>query len=132
MTCLVSHTTIDCHDAYSLSQWWKGVLGYVDVEGEPNEPGHEECMILDPVSGHRLLFIEVADPELPAKRIHLDLVPREGTRDAEVERLLGHGASLVADLRETHGPGYWAILADPEGNQLCVLRSESERAASER
>ena len=34
MSAFVSHTTIDCHDAYELSQWWKGLLGYVDVDGE--------------------------------------------------------------------------------------------------
>ncbi|TQL69003.1 hypothetical protein FB381_2904 [Nocardioides albertanoniae] len=130
MTLFVSHTTIDCHDAYALSEWWKALLGYVDVEGDPNLPGHEECMILDPETGHRLLFIEVPDAELPAKRIHLDLRPRSGTRDEEVERLLGLGATQVADHRGKYGPGTgWVIFADPEGNQLCVLRSEAEVAA---
>src|ERR671921_187983 len=51
MTSFVSHTTVDCHDAYELSEWWKRLLGYVDVEDDPNEPGHDECMILDPDSG---------------------------------------------------------------------------------
>ena len=67
MTCLVSHTTIDCHDAYALSEWWKDLLGYVDLEGDPNLPGHEECMILDRDTGHRLLFIEVPDQDLLEK-----------------------------------------------------------------
>jgi predicted enzyme related to lactoylglutathione lyase len=44
-----------------------------------------------------------------------------------VERLLGLGATLVADRREPDGSG-WAVLADPEGNEFCVLRSESDRA----
>ena len=132
MTLFVSHTTIDCHDAYALSEWWKALLGYVDVEGDPNLPGHEECMILDPETGHRLLFIEVSDEELPAKRIHLDLRPRTGTRDEEVERLLELGATQLADHRGKYGPGTgWVIFADPEGNQLCVLRSEAEVAAQE-
>lgn len=131
MTSYISHTTLDCHDAYALSEWWKVVLGYVDVEGDPNLPGHEECMILDPVTGHQLLFIEVPDADLPAKRIHLDLAPREGTRDDEVARLLAHGAVEVADHRGIHGPGTgWVTLADPEGNQLCVLRNSEERAAT--
>ena len=128
MTSLISHTTIDCRNAYELSEWWKPVLGYVDIDGDPNLPGHEECMIRDPESGHQLLFIEVPDADLPAKRIHFDVAPRTGTRDAEVERLLAHGATQVADHRGTHGPGTgWVTLADPEGNQLCVLRSETER-----
>ena len=131
MTSFVSHTTIDCHDAYALSEWWKPVLGYVDLDDDPNLPGHEECMILDPGTGHRLLFIEVPDADLPAKRMHLDVTPREGTRDAEVERLLGLGAVQVGDHRDVHGPGTgWVTLADPEGNVFCVLRSDAERAAA--
>ena len=53
MASFVSHTTIDCLNAYELSEWWKPVLGYVDIDDDPNEPGHEECMIRDPESGHR-------------------------------------------------------------------------------
>ena len=64
MTARVSHTTIDCRDAYTLSEWWKGVLDYVDVEGDPNLPGHEECMILSRDGGHKLLFIEVPEGEV--------------------------------------------------------------------
>jgi catechol 2,3-dioxygenase-like lactoylglutathione lyase family enzyme len=126
MTAFISHTTIDCANAYELSEWWKPVLGYVDIDGDPNEPGHEECMIRDPGSGHQLLFIEVPDEELPAKRIHLDLRPRERTRDEEVEWLRSYGAVEIADHRTADGGG-WVIFADPEGNQLCILRSERER-----
>jgi len=131
MTCYVSHTSIDCHDAYALSEWWRRLLGYVDLEDDPNEPGHEECLIRDPATGHQLLFLEVPDAALPAKRIHLDLAPREGTRDEEVERVRGLGATEVADLRGKHGPGTgWVVFADPEGNQFCVVRGEAERASS--
>ena len=48
MTSFVSHTSVDCRNAYELSEWWKQVLTYVDVDGDPNLPGHEECMTLDP------------------------------------------------------------------------------------
>ncbi len=127
MTSFVSHTTVDCRNAYELSEWWKALLGYVDVDGDPNEPGHEECMILDADTGHSILFIEVPDRELPAKRIHFDLRPREGSRDAEVERVLGLGATQVDDQRGQYGPGTgWVVLADPEGNQFCILRSQAE------
>jgi len=130
MSSYLSHVTIDCRDAYALSEWWKPVLGYVDIDGDPNLPGHEECLIRDPQSGQQLLFIEVPDAELPAKRIHFDIAPRAGTRDDEVDRLLAHGAVLVADHRGKYGPGTgWVTLADPEGNQLCVLRNEAEKAA---
>jgi catechol 2,3-dioxygenase-like lactoylglutathione lyase family enzyme len=131
MTAFVSHTTVDCHDAYALSEWWKEVLGYVDVEGDPNLPGHEECMILDPGTGHHLLFIEVPDEKQGKNRVHLDLRPRSGTRDEELSRLLDLGASVVADLRDEHGPGTgWVVLADPEGNEFCILRSEAERSTT--
>ncbi|HSU02200.1 MAG TPA: VOC family protein [Nocardioides sp.] len=127
MTSFVSHTTVDCHDAYALSEWWKTLLGYVDVEGDPNEPGHEECMILDPDNGHGILFIEVPDEDLPPKRIHFDLRPRSGSRDDEVERVRGLGAVEVSDQRGQHGPGTgWVVFADPEGNQFCILRSQAE------
>jgi hypothetical protein len=127
MTSFVSHTTVDCANAYELSEWWKQLLGYVDVDGDPNLPGHEECMILDPGSGHSLLFIEVPDAELPAKRIHFDLRPRTGSRDDEVERVRALGAKEVGDHRGQYGPGTgWVTFADPEGNQFCVLRSQAE------
>jgi hypothetical protein len=130
MASFVSHTTIDCRNAYELSEWWKPVLGYVDLEGDPNEPGHEECMIRDPETGHRVLFIEVPDPTPGKPRIHLDLRPRERSRDDEVAWLLTYGARQVADHRGTYGPGSgWVVFADPEGNQFCILRSEAEIAA---
>ena len=132
MTSRISHTTVDCHHAYELSQWWKQVLGYVDVEGDPNEPGHEECMILSPVTGEHLLFIEVPDVKQVKNRLHLDLRPTDGTRDEEVARLLAIGATEVADHREVRGDGTgWVTLADPEGNEFCVLRSDAERAAAD-
>ncbi|HYG93466.1 MAG TPA: VOC family protein [Nocardioides sp.] len=132
MTSFISHTTIDCRDAYELSEWWKRVLGYVDVPDDPNEPGHEECMILDPDGVRpRLLFIEVPEGKTVKNRVHLDLRPFDRTRDEEVERLLEHGATVVGDHRGIYGPGSgWVTFADPEGNEFCVLRSEAEVAAS--
>ena len=131
MTSLVSHTSIDCANAYELSEWWKQVLGYVDVDGDPNEPGHEECMILSPKTGHHVLFIEVPEAKQVKNRVHFDLRPSHGTRDQEVQRLLGMGATVVADHSDIHGPGIgWVTMADPEGNEFCVLRSDAERAAA--
>lgn len=131
MTSYISHTTVDCGNAYELSEWWKPVLGYTDLPDDPNEPGHEECMILDPDSGHRILFIETPDTKSVKNRVHLDLRPREGTRDEELARLLAHGATEVADLRGKYGPGTgWVVLADPEGNEFCILRSATEAGQS--
>jgi hypothetical protein len=127
MTAFISHTTIDCRNAYELSEWWKPVLGYVDLEDDPNERGHVECLIRDPESGHRLLFIEVPEGKTVKNRLHLDLRPRAASRDAELEVLLGLGATIVGDHRDEHGPGTgWVTLADPEGNEFCILRSLTE------
>lgn len=132
MSAFVSHTTIDCRDAYALSEWWRVALDYVMDPEDPNEPGHEECPISDPESGHTLLFIEVVDDPLPDKRIHFDLRPRERDQAEEVEWLQGHGATVVADRRGIYGPGSgWVTLSDPEGNQFCVLSSLSQLAARE-
>jgi Glyoxalase-like domain len=131
MTSFVSHTTIDCRNAYELSEWWKQVLGYVDLDDDPNAPGHEECLILSPDSGHRLLFIEVPDEKQVKNRIHLDIQPRSGTRDDEVARVVSLGAAEIDDQRNRYGPGIgWVVLQDPEGNEFCILRSDEERAAN--
>jgi hypothetical protein len=127
MTCRVSHTTIDCRNAYTLSEWWKPVLGYVDDEDNPNAAGHEECEIVDPVTGHRLLFIEVPEAKQVKNRIHLDLRPTDRRRDDEIERVLQLGATEIGDHRKPDGTG-WMVMADPEGNEFCILRSDVEVA----
>ncbi|NUR06885.1 MAG: VOC family protein [Nocardioidaceae bacterium] len=130
MTSRISHTSVDCRNAYELSEWWKQVLGYVDVDGDPNLPGHEECMIRSAESGHHVLFIEVPDVKAAKNRLHFDLRPTDGTRDEEVERLVGIGAARLDDHRDIRGDGTgWVVLADPEGNEFCVLRSDAERGA---
>ena len=129
MTSRVSHTSVDCTNAYELSQWWKEVLDYVDEEGDPNEPGHEECMISSRDGSHRLLFIEVPETKTLKNRLHLDLQPVDGRRDDELARLVQLGAVQVADQRGKYGPDTgWVVLADPEGNEFCILRNAAERS----
>ena len=84
MASFVSHTTIDCVNAYELSEWWKPVLGYVDIEDDPNLPGHEECMIRDPETGHQFCSSRSRSQERPTKRMHFDLRPRERDQGDEV------------------------------------------------
>jgi len=129
MASYVSHTTIDCADAYALSRWWQTVLDYGEDPDDPNEPGHEECMIYSADGRHRVLFIEVPEAKQGKNRIHFDLRPRDGSRDEELARLLELGATQVADLRQPDGTG-WVVLADPEGNEFCILRSDAEVAAA--
>ncbi|HJQ07837.1 MAG TPA: VOC family protein [Nocardioides sp.] len=132
MASFISHTTVDCRNAYELSEWWKPLLGYVDLPDDPNLPGHEECMIVDPDGvGPQVLFIEVPDEKVVKNRVHFDLRPRERTRDDEVAWALTQGATQVEDHRGKYGPGTgWVVLADPEGNEFCILRSEAEVAAA--
>lgn len=116
MVAFISHTTVDCRDAFALSEWWKVVLGYVDDPDDPNGPGHDECWIQDPGgTGPNLLFVEVPEEKAGKNRLHFDLRPREQDQDEELAALLAHGATVVAD---------------PEGNEFCILRSPAQLAAA--
>jgi Glyoxalase-like domain len=68
----------------------------------------------------------VPEGKVVKNRVHLDLLPTNGSRNEEVERLLGIGATLVEDHRKADGAG-WVTLADPEGNEFCLERSLPER-----
>ena len=127
MTSQISHIAVDSANAYTQSVWWAEVLGMAEDPEDPNEPGHEECMIFSPDRRLRVLFIEVPDSKQTKNRLHFDLRPVDRTRDEEVERLTAHGATVVADRRRSDGSG-WVTLADPEGNEFDVLRSEQEVA----
>lgn len=128
MASRVSHTTFNTMNAYELSEWWRRFLGYQHLPDDPNKPGDEECMIVDPETGHRLLFIDVEELQDADGRMHLDLAPIDRRRDDEIERALSLGATEVQDRRNPDGTG-WMVMADPEGNLFCMLRSDEDRAA---
>jgi predicted enzyme related to lactoylglutathione lyase len=124
----ISNITFDAGDPWKLAGFWSQVTGR-PIE-EDNEPGDHEVALLPEEEGlPLLLFVAVPEAKSAKNRVHLDLEPALRTRDEEVERLLGLGASLVADRRNPDGTG-WAVLADPEGNEFCVERSAAERAAT--
>ncbi len=129
MASRVSHTSINCTNAFELSEWWKQLLGYTDMPGDPNETGDEECTIIDPETGHQLLFCEVESLQERDGRIHLDLTPTDRRRDDEVNRALALGAIEVADRRNVDGTG-WMVLSDPAGNLFCIVRSDQERKST--
>ncbi|MFI7679986.1 VOC family protein [Actinophytocola sp. NPDC049390] len=125
MVSILQNVAIDCADAYELARFWSEVTGRpVDPDAKP---GDRETVVML-AEGPVLYFNQVPEPKTVKNRLHLCLRP-ETTRDQEVERLLGLGATFVADHRNPDGTG-WAVLADPEGNEFCVLRSESDRAGS--
>jgi len=123
----IRNLTFDCADPYELARFWSLVTGW--PMHEEDHPGDPEAAVVPP-QGHRpwLLFIRVPEPKTVKNRLHLDVAPTGRTRDEEVARLLDLGATLVDDRRNPDGTG-WAVLADPEGNEFCVERSDAERAA---
>ncbi|MFD0142211.1 MULTISPECIES: VOC family protein [unclassified Streptomyces] len=122
MASLVRHVTFDCSDAYGLATFWAEVLdGKVSDEDAPGDP---EALVHSAAAD--LLFVQVPEGKTVKNRVHLDLRPEDRSRDAEVERLLAVGATMVGDHRNADGTG-WATLADPEGNEFCVERSAAER-----
>lgn len=129
MTSILHNITFDCRDAHTLAGFWSQVTGW--PLGAEDFPGDPEASVEPPagVGGPRLLFIGVPEGKTVKNRVHLDLQPADHGREAEVDRLLALGASLVADHRRPDGTG-WALLADPEGNEFCVERSAAERAAT--
>lgn len=130
MVARIRHITVDCKDAYALAQFWSAVTGW-PIE-EENEAGDTECLIAPVVPEPSntgmpgMLFIQVPEAKTVKNRMHLDLGPTDGTRDAEVARLSALGASVIADHRTAQGLG-WVVMGDPEGNEFCIERSDEER-----
>ena len=71
------------------------------------------------------MFVAVPEAKTVNNRLHLDLRPVDRSHEAEVERLIGLGARH-ADVGQGAVP--WAVLADPEGNEFCVLGSLADHA----
>jgi Glyoxalase-like domain len=128
MTARVRNISVDCVRWEPLVEFWSQAVDFVEDPDNPNNPGDPEGLLISRRQDLALLFIPVPEPKSIKNRIHLDIVPTDRTRDEEVERLLGLGASQAADHRRDDGTG-WVVLADPEGNEFCVERSDAERAA---
>jgi predicted enzyme related to lactoylglutathione lyase len=126
MTSHIRHITVDSADPWAQAAFWSQVVGYPVADGD--EPGDDEVLIVAPDgAGPGMLFIAVPEGRSGKNRWHLDVQPAERTRDEEVERLLGIGATTHEDHREPDGTG-WVTMADPEGNLFCVERGVAERA----
>ena len=107
-------TSIDARDPVALGVWWREALGWVIVNDDPDE------FEIRPAENRTpgLLFVAVPEHKTVKNRLHIDLRPDD--RDREVERLLSLGATR-ADVGQ--GEQSWVVLADPEGNEFCVLSS---------
>jgi hypothetical protein len=129
VTSRISHTSFDALDAYAQSVFWSQVLDFIEDPEDPNLPGHEECLVMSRDGAQLLLFISVPDGKQLKNRVHLDLRPTDRKREAEVARLLSLGATQLADRRRSDGSG-WITLADPEGNEFCVLTKDPARTGA--
>jgi predicted enzyme related to lactoylglutathione lyase len=115
---------IDCDDAPALAKFWAAALDYRVLDDDDPE---EVLVIPRSGAGTRLIFLKVPEGKAVKNRLHLDLRPDD--RDAEVERLIGLGAKKV-DIGQ--GDVTWVVLADPEGNEFCILRELDEAEHAER
>lgn len=122
MACRISELVLDCADPERLAAFWSEVLGYVeldrDVDGaiEIGPPG------AGPSDGRPTLVLSPSgDPKAAKLPLHIDVSPTDRDQDAELERLLALGAR-PADVGQT-GSESWHVLADPEGNEFCLLRT---------
>ena len=118
MTLGIAAITFDCEDARSLSAFWAGALGRpVDLGGEDTGGFFASIGMADPTPGQpTMMFIKVPEPKTVKNRVHLDLDASD--RAAEVDRLVGLGATVVHDKDEWGVR--WTTLTDPEGNEFCV------------
>jgi predicted enzyme related to lactoylglutathione lyase len=127
MPSAVRHVTFDCADPYQVATFWSQVLG--GSLGPDDEPGDPE-VVVQSAGNPTLLFQRVPEGKTVKNRVHVDLQPQGIRRDDEVERLQGLGATIVGDHRRSDGTG-WVTMADIEGNEFCVERSDLERAATD-
>lgn len=122
MTSRTANFCIDAHDPRAQVAWWAQVLD----DFEPDDDSSDDEAGLRGPAGRWLLFLKVPEPKTVKNRMHMCLRPVDRSRDEEVDRLLGLGATMVNDLREPDRG--WAVLADPEGNEFCVLTLSADDA----
>ena len=124
MTSKFTELAIDCSDPSRLARFWCSVLGYEVQDqdegtvtiGSPIVPeGRDRIGPVPPT----LTFAHVPEGKTIKNRVHLDVNPVDREQDEEVRRLLGLGARH-ASVGQT-GDESWVVLADPEGNEFCVL-----------
>ncbi|GAA2145571.1 VOC family protein [Actinomadura napierensis] len=121
MACRITEFVIDCRDPETLADFWCRVLGYVvllrddngDVEIGPagTEPGD---------AGLKLVLSRSDEPKRGKLPLHFDVNATDRDQDEELQRLFDLGAR-TADVGQT-GEESWHVLADPEGNEFCLLR----------
>ncbi|MDQ3784614.1 MAG: VOC family protein [Actinomycetota bacterium] len=116
MTSKFTELVVDCSDPRRLADFWAAVLDF-----KVTEKDDDEILIEGPEgSGPGLLFTKVPGPKEGKNRIHIDVSPRDREQEEEVARILELGAKTI-DIGQ--GEQSWVVMADPEGNEFCVLRT---------
>ena len=126
MACRLSEIVVACRDPEGLAAWWAEVLGY-RVLGREDDGAVE----IGPEAGFggpapTLVFGPVGELAPSGGRLHIDVNPTDRDQEAELQRLLALGA-VPADVGQTGDEG-WHVLADPEGNPFCLLRTRLEES----
>jgi predicted enzyme related to lactoylglutathione lyase len=119
--------TIDCHNPNLLAAFWRDVLGWQITHETQTEA------VLEPPVGSALvapdlLFLKVPDKKVVKNRLHLDLRPDD--KSTEVARLKKLGA-IEVEIGQSADPNTtWVVLADPEGNEFCVLEPPDSKSTT--
>ena len=120
MACRISELVLDAREPERLAAFWCEVLGFVELDRSEGsiEIGPPEAGFGGPQP--TIVFNPSAEPKSAQPRLHFDVNATDRDQDAELARLLALGAR-PADVGQT-GDESWHVLADPEGNEFCLLR----------
>jgi len=125
----LTEIVVDSSDPAALAAFWTAALGYhvvraengqIEIAAWEHEPANLAEQVRQGAIPPAIVFVTVPERKVGKNRLHLDLSPVDRSHQAEVERLIGLGARH-ADVGQ--GEIRWSVLADPEGNEFCVLRS---------
>jgi catechol 2,3-dioxygenase-like lactoylglutathione lyase family enzyme len=123
----LTEIVVDCRDPVAQAGFWADVLGYhvvrtedgqVEIAPWEREPPELAERVRRAPGAPTLVFVTVPEGKTVKNRLHLDLRPVGCSHAEEVVRLMGLGARR-ADIGQGEVP--WVVLADPEGNEFCVL-----------
>jgi catechol-2,3-dioxygenase len=117
MASVFREVVVDARDAQALGAWWSEVLGWPVTNTDEGWAwlSRDGTPTADPPL---LVFVPVPEPKSVKNRVHIDLNPSGCEQAEELERLKGLGAREV-DIGQGDTP--WIVLADPEGNEFCLL-----------
>jgi len=121
MACRISELVLKCRDPEMLARFWCEVLDFIELDREA-----EVYIEIGPREGFggpqpTIFLIRNDEPKIERARLHIDVNPTDRGQDAELERLLAAGATLV-DVGQP-AEASWHVLADPEGNEFCLLKT---------